>query len=215
MSKSKIKVRIVSDSFQVSAMFLNRGYDVMLNDIHSKPDIIVFTGGEDITPKYYGEKALPKTRFNESRDVKEFRIFNMYEKTPKVGICRGGQLLNVANLGEMWQDVNNHVSSHRIINLLPTNKRIMGEELKATSTHHQMMIPHESGEVLAIAMNDKKTGGLATNYISASEREIPKFDTEVVWYKDTKSLCFQPHPEYVCKSELENYFFELVEHFYH
>jgi carbamoylphosphate synthase small subunit len=212
---SKLKVRVVGDNFGVSSMFIKRGYEVMINDIFSKPDLFVFTGGEDITPKFYGEKSLPGTRSNESRDIREFKIFNTHEKVPKVGICRGGQFLNVANGGEMWQHVNKHGSSHRLINLLPAKKRIQGEELLVTSTHHQMMIPSEDAEIIGIAMNDTKTGGLATEYVSASERERPKFDTEIVWYEKTNSLCFQPHPEYLPKSSLEDYFFELVEHFFH
>ncbi|MNY79889.1 hypothetical protein D3C86_2207250 [compost metagenome] len=38
-------------------------------------------------------------------------------------------------------------------------------------------------------------------------------DTEVVYYPDTKSLCFQPHPEFFrADHECFKYYFDCIEH---
>ena len=99
----------------------------------------------------------------------------------------------------MWQDVNNHNSRHKATDLITKT------DLEVTSTHHQMMIAGPEGEVLCIANK-------ATNFNSFDKsREIPHYDTEVVFYPRTRSLCFQPHPEWATKhSQCQDYFFNLI-----
>lgn len=204
MKTNSHSVYIVGGSSQISNMFRDKGFHIVHGDAHKKPDIVVFTGGEDVSPRLYGENPLPKTYFSTSRDEKEERIWNHYKNPDvfKVGICRGGQFLNVMNGGAMWQDVNNHTSSHHITDLL-INK---GNRVMVTSTHHQMMIAGDDGDVLAVAKE-------ADVFRSANpDRSVGRFDTEVVWYQKSKSLCYQPHPEYGPNiSDNRKYFFDLIE----
>lgn len=215
-----LRIKVIGNDFGVIQMLRynsTRGYTPLLNDIHEAPDLFLFTGGADVDPDLYGEKALPCTHFDRSRDDRELAIFSRYIDTPKVGICRGGQFLNVVNGGKMWQDVNNHglAMGHKMVNLLPGLEDFsVGQEIFVTSTHHQMMISGEGGTVIGIAENQEKTAGIATKYVSAENRAAPKFDTEVVWYDATKSLCFQPHPEYRKSSDMEKYFFDLLDYFF-
>lgn len=71
-------------------------------------DGILFTGGDDIDPQFFGEnqiwgcgEVIPK------RDECEIRLCRMAleRKTPVLGICRGIQLLNVALGGTLYQDL--------------------------------------------------------------------------------------------------------------
>jgi anthranilate/para-aminobenzoate synthase component II len=158
-------------------------------------DFVVFTGGEDVNPELYGEIALAKTRFNRDRDIKEQAIYRaaLDRELPMVGICRGGQFLNVMNGGRMWQHVNNHTGNHIIRVEIPPfvvgNKR---RSVMVTSTHHQMMIPADHAIIIATAdiATEKDRAGK-----SVSGRHDDDPDTEVVFYDDTNCLCFQPHPE--------------------
>jgi gamma-glutamyl-gamma-aminobutyrate hydrolase PuuD len=224
-SKTAIKpmnVKVVGDYYQVVSMFnknKHKGYNVISNDIHQQPDLLVFCGGSDISTDLYGEKPIPggAMQVDSFRDKREVDIFNRYRHLPKVGICRGGQLLNVLSGGSLWQDVDEHYGGHDIINVLPMANYDAGDELKCTSSHHQMMIPSDKGVVLAIAVNDSYTRGLSNKYRSYHKHPTPEYDTEVVWYEDTKSLCFQGHPEWTRldeKSSTERYFFNLLEHFF-
>jgi hypothetical protein len=57
------------------------------------------------------------------------------------------------------------------------------------------------------------SGNLTTYYKSESGTHEPHaVDVEVVWYGGTRSLCFQPHPEYGVE-ECKKYFFELIERY--
>ncbi len=171
-----------------------------------KPDLICLTGGWDVQPHLYGEENI-ESSCNPTRDKWCKDLWDRYPDTPRVGICRGGQFLNVMSGGAMWQDVDGHCGTHEVINLLdiPSTGFNMGTKFKVTSTHHQMMIPGPDGEVLTIA---KK----ASKFKSGRVREIPAFDTEVVWYEKTQSLCYQPHPEYDGAPVNRVYFFDLIKH---
>lgn len=184
-------------------------------------DFVVFTGGEDVDPAYYGENALKGTFFNTDRDRREKVIFEycVDKGIPMVGICRGGQFLNVMNDGKLWQDVNHHASGrHAIRELIDTKLKPVTKNhrhLLVTSTHHQMMIPGKGAKVIAIGVNDK--GESIADRRNTWDREIagndPKAlpDYEVLYYPSTRSLCFQPHPEFkTAPKDCVDYFDELV-----
>lgn len=82
----------------------------------SIPDLVrgldgfLFTGGDDVNPRYYREKPLPKGRLTLSPDRRtEFEIALLREimktKKPVLAICHGAQLLNVALGGTLYQDI--------------------------------------------------------------------------------------------------------------
>lgn len=85
-----------------------KDYDAYANII----DGIVFTGGLDVSPLRYNENPLKEINLITSkRDDYEFGLFKtVYEKRiPILGICRGGQLMNVALGGSLYQDINRQV----------------------------------------------------------------------------------------------------------
>lgn len=217
-NKDTVKVYVVGHNYGVEQMFsanANKNYRCLISDEHDEPDLVVFTGGEDINPKLYGEEPLRETRFNNVRDGVDIEHWKLYTTTPKVGICRGGQFLNVMSGGAMWQHVTEHGSPHLVHNLLQI-PGIEEKSLMMTSTHHQMMIPGKEGEVIALAKDHKygQKKGISNEYRSFLGRDKPEFDTEVVWYPKTNALCFQPHPEYNSYLEGRGYFFKLLNHFF-
>lgn len=203
----KKSVWVVGNNFSVQTLFQKRGWEIVhdSNSQKTSPDLVCFTGGEDVNPTLYGEKLHTRTYPNAPRDAKEMLVYEKYLKTPKVGICRGGQLLNVLNGGALWQHVNNHGTHHEMIDLLFTRTK-----LRVTSSHHQMMIPAEHNSyVLAAAEN------IATKYetLLPEGRQTPKYDPEVVWYPKTFSMCYQSHPEYISSvvgNDHVDYFFDLI-----
>jgi putative glutamine amidotransferase len=72
-------------------------------------DILVFSGGEDVHPSYYGEQGPNRGWFNRERDEQEISILQNIGKKifPKkvLGICRGHQLLNVYFGGNLVYDI--------------------------------------------------------------------------------------------------------------
>lgn len=198
-----LRVYVVGGGVQYIQMFYNAGF-LGARSVQDA-DLVCFTGGEDVSPRLYQEAALNTTNFNADRDDFEMDVFTLaccLEK-PMVGICRGGQFLNVMNGGKMWQHVNGHAvaSGHAILDV-ESGEWING----MTSTHHQMMIPDKDGFVVALA----EEATYKQNASKVEEREIPETDdVEVVWYSNTRSLCFQPHPEYN-EGNCRDYFLEVL-----
>lgn len=201
---------------EYAAMFKNHGWAVVENI--KDADLIQFTGGEDVTPSFYGHIAHLHTNNNEMRDKKERLIFLAAEKMkkPMAGICRGGQFLNVMCGGSMWQDVSDHCGSHIATYNAGngTKKRMI-----VTSTHHQMMVPVNDVKQYMVLMTadvckrrekkmtlDAKAGHNRTITV----QNIPN-DLEALHYHKHKVLCFQPHPEFASASEeLENLYFFYI-----
>lgn len=157
------------------------------------PDAVVFTGGTDLCPKWYGKESIDKNAYyDHARDAQEM---NLYERAVNkdaivIGICRGAQLINVANGGTLIQDVLGHRSPHGL-----TYRR--GEEIvehmMVTSTHHQLMVPPAKvGQLLAWSNAGYKynsTEGLPQQGANRFK------DPEVVWFPHSRSMAIQFHPE--------------------
>lgn len=71
-------------------------------------DGLLFSGGEDVWPRLYGEDPLPSVSYADP-DRDRWEILLVHEarrrQMPLLGICRGHQLINVALGGTLWQDL--------------------------------------------------------------------------------------------------------------
>lgn len=81
-------------------------------------DGVVLSGGVDIHPSYFnGEENYQHmpSKFWKERDDFEFNIFktSVANKTPVLGVCRGLQLINVAQGGTLIQDLDRLNEVHR------------------------------------------------------------------------------------------------------
>lgn len=203
-----MKVYIEASDGLVQRMFEEHGWSTVYDP--QQADLICFTGGADVSPMLYRCHKHPATRSVASRDENctNLAVFAEEQSIPMVGICRGGQFLNVFCGGTMWQHVEGHAmqAPHEAIDIRT------GERLQVTSTHHQMMCPSDDAEVVLIGA----TTNTRREYDSPENINIlPECpDMEVVYYHEFKVLCFQPHPEYVPKNhECREYFFRLLQEY--
>jgi carbamoylphosphate synthase small subunit len=201
------KVYIVGGDVLIEKMFVSNEWSVVDNP--DDAEYIQFTGGADVSPMLYGEPRHPRTGNNLRRDEEEAEVFFEYKDSKKMlGICRGGQFLNVMNGGAMYQDVNNHAIGGTHAAVISDTGRIV----QVTSTHHQMMIPnHDTGRVLVHAnLATRKEDGYGLDVVT--KLDWLANDTEVVFYfLESQSLCFQPHPEYVNpEHECQRLYFDLI-----
>lgn len=183
------KVFIVNGSAEYRILFESLGFSTT-TDLN-EASLVCFTGGEDVSPELYGDKMHEHTYSSKYRDKQEQELFAVVSdaKIPMVGICRGGQFLNVMNGGRMYQ----HVEKHAIYGTHPIVDLDTGETIEVSSTHHQMFMPHEDAKVVAVA----NLGGSREWYDGqVFRRDVSNTDYEVLFYEKTKSLCFQPHPEF-------------------
>jgi carbamoylphosphate synthase small subunit len=200
-------VHIVGGGGAYEQMFKKLGF---VSVEYETADLVCFTGGEDVTPSFYGDAKHPWTGNNPARDEQEAIIFNrcILRGTPMVGICRGGQFLNVMSGGRMYQHVDAHTRSHMI-----TDSRT-GREVFVSSTHHQMFMP--SSEALLVAYSTLGGGReWYDGYGGLVQRDVSNTDYEVLFYANTKALCFQSHPEF-CGDDYDDmldYFESLINEF--
>jgi gamma-glutamyl-gamma-aminobutyrate hydrolase PuuD len=171
-----------------------------------KADLVVFTGGADVSPELYGEKltdAHPKTRFNKSRDNRDMQLYAdaLQMRIPMVGICRGAQFLHVMNGGKLYQDVDGHQTSHSI----RTADNLTIDAV--TSTHHQMVMSNDRMVVLATARQSTE------RWIDkrVSERSAKHDDIEAFLYPETLCLGIQGHPEYRGVSRFTGWCLQQIE----
>lgn len=209
MSEYKKIVRVIEPDYATNDMMIRNNWTIW-EDGMDQPDLVLFTGGADVSPNLYGEINLASHN-DPKRDQLEILIFEEYlNKVPLVGICRGGQFLNVMSGGSMYQDVDGHCNgNHVLVDLLTDSTH------EVTSTHHQMMRPNNDGYIVAVAT--ESTSALIPVdgvLLHAEYKVLPHDDIEVVYYKKTNALCFQPHPEYQGAKQTEKYFFELLDRFF-
>lgn len=197
MDDKIIKVYVVGGDNSYTRLFID---EIRIVKDIKDANIVLFTGGEDVHPGYYGESVGQFTSTNKERDKRESMAFDEARRYNKlcVCICRGAQFCTVMSGGELVQHVTNHaiVGTHKI--------HLVNEDvdIDITSTHHQMMWPFcldkEDYSILA-----KSTVDLSTTYLNGddNERRLPSnfVEPEIVYYKRTNCLCIQGHPEYMPK----------------
>lgn len=199
------KVFIVGGNIQYRNMFLERGWTLV--DRPSEADLFQFCGGADVDPTLYGHTQHPTTSTSKVCDNIDMAHYELAERLgiPRAGICRGGQFLNVMSGGLMVQDCNGHATygGHRAVDLRD------GSELLVSSTHHQMMHPSDDGVVLCIAhMATRKEAHINGSVVDVTDTHGD--DVEAVYYEHTKSLCFQPHPEFGGYDKCRDLYFSLI-----
>ena len=206
MNKKKLNI-LVDDYFNNDYLeLLKLKYDIenvyTWNDVREniykiKIDLIVFTGGADVSPEYYGENKGQYTSIDKKRDKVEYDMFQSFYMTPKVGFCRGSQYLTVLNSGKLVQHVTGHTSPHTC-----TYRFNEGQQLNTftiSSTHHQMMYPYnlnkDKYEIIAWSEYFK-----SNTYLNGDNKEIDLptdfLEPEIVHYKESNSLAIQGHPEF-------------------
>ncbi len=205
-SSSEIKVFIqaplLGDEEQI---FLDHGYELVSH--LEEADLVVFTGGSDISPTLYGEVPHAFYSGNSSRDIIELETYRKSKGKFKVGLCRGGQLLNVLSGGKLWQDVDGHHGSHWITDIITGNK------IMTTSIHHQAFRPGKDAIHIAYTKLSTRKESQFENWYQSSSKN-GSTDYEVLFYPDTRCLCVQFHPEFGATPECIEYFFNLIERYY-
>jgi len=160
--------------------------------------LVCFTGGEDVSPELYGHRNLESGN-SKARDEKEVLIFEQAKKhgIPMTGICRGSQFINVMCGGTMVQHLTASHGGGR-----HQCETIDGKEFQVTSSHHQMSVPGEGGEVLAWAHIRLKPGHCVYDgklpEIVMEEDEDGQYVrvTEAIYYPELKAFAVQHHPEW-------------------
>ena len=152
--------------------------------------LVIFTGGEDVSPELYKEKPNAYTQANARRDKYEITVWDIvrgYNK-PIIGICRGAQLICALTGGKLVQHITGHSRYHNV-------QTDDGRSIWVSSCHHQMQLPPP--EAVPIAWAEPK---LSSCYLGGDRKEYkPEREHDVVWYPNAGALGLQYHPEFMGK----------------
>lgn len=155
----------------------------VLRQIVSRLDGIVFTGGEDIQPHYYGDGPHEKLEeVNPARDTFELTLMKMAtdRNIPILGICRGLQLMNIAFGGTLYQDL---PTQH------PSTINHRQEEPGTAPTHTAAIV---KGSKLAEIIKQKELS-VNTFHHQAIKQLAPGFKA-VAWSPDSVIEAIEAYP---------------------
>lgn len=176
--------------------------------VMARVDGLVLSGGADIAPEVYGETAREAAwRGDFARDALELALYRCAVRAakPVLGVCRGAQLIGVAEGGSLWQDLPSmrpDSLEHRSQDLydalghgleIDEGARFLsalfdGEEARVNSVHHQGL----RAEPASLRVLARAPDGLAESYVR----------------RDAWVLAVQWHPEWMQSRASQRRLFE-------
>ena len=151
-------------------------------------DGFLFAGGDDMDPAHYGEvKMFDNVEIDADRDAFELALYAHVLPTgkPILGICRGIQLLNVAEGGTLYQHIDHHrqdtpgttTEQKTLVCKNSMLQRLTGrDELMVNSFHHQNikdLAPSLCADAISV-----------DGYIEAVHMEGHRFYFAVQWHPE-------------------------------
>jgi putative glutamine amidotransferase len=173
------------------------GIKLSIPDLVKCLDGFVFTGGDDIDPRFYKEKPLPGARVSISPNKRtrfEIELLKAVTKAkkPVLAVCYGAQLVNVALGGKLYQDIGLQVPDpikhgaarpgekvfHDVDIFEGTLlSRIMGTpKIRVRSAHHQSVKNPGKGLHLSAVSHDR--------VIEALEPRTKNFLLAIQWHPE-------------------------------
>jgi putative glutamine amidotransferase len=183
------------------------GMETSIPDLVKRLDGFVFTGGDDIHPRFYKEKPLSGARMTISPDGRttfEIALFKAAANAgkPVLAICYGTQLVNIALGGKLYQDIALQVpdpirhsasrAGEKVFHFVDIFEgtllsRIMGaSRIRVRSAHHQSVKNPGRGLHLSAVAHD--------GVIEALEQRSKNFLIAVQWHPEKT-----PHDRYTKK----------------
>lgn len=172
-------------------------------------EALVLTGGADIDPLHFGQEPRPGLeRVDERRDEFEFALYRAFRDLgrPVLGVCRGHQLINVAEGGSLHQHIPMLPSSlqHKQLDSrgdplhvveLSTGSRLAAAfgtmEIRTNSYHHQA-VDQVGARLKAVACT---SDGL----VEALEESYGPWVLGVQWHPE---MAFTSYPNQLVPFEL-------------
>src|SRR3972149_8059953 len=165
-------------------------------------DGFLFSGGDDIHPRYYGEELMAEMVISpDERTDFETALLReaMQLRKPVLGVCLGAQLINVAMGGNLYQDIPsqianhlNHRDQHNITVVegtmlykmfIPYKENEFPNVISIFSTHHQSVKSPGKGLIVSAMSTD--------GIIEAIELQDYPFLIGVQWHPER-----EPESEY-------------------
>lgn len=190
-----------------------------LNTIIDKIDGLLLTGGRDIAASTYNTEQKIGKKFHRpaqlapdiKRDLLEITLYKLAKAKgiPILGICRGIQLINVAEGGTLYQEIDQTTIVHNITaeGLIPYHEIMIMEETQC----HKML---QTDKYFVSSIHHQAIHKLATELLAGAKAEDGII--ELIEYKDKRKFIIgiQGHPEINRKNmhRFNNIFLSFIAH---
>ena len=183
-----------------------------VSSIHDA-DIAIMRGAIDLPPHYYNQAPLQGVLGNRE----QIKLFDwVWERSAhcvRVGIGSAGHYLNLKGGGDIIQKVDNHDKDH-----IMEVEGQPGRKIWVTSRHNSQMLPGSDATELAYVSERNKfmstvkyTDEFAWRRDSSTSQSPYWKDSEVLWYNNIKSLCWQPDFLVATGANQYQFFAEVLE----
>ena len=158
-------------------------------------DGFLFAGGVDVHPRHYGEEIkFDSVEVFEARDDFELALYAAAKKSgkPILGICRGVQLINVAEGGSLYQHIDGHsqeesgtVQTQKVLleNDTPLSRMANGAESIMTNTFHHQAVKQIAPGFLPMAWSEE---GICEGIYNPEHKFLMgvQWHPEIFWQND-------------------------------
>lgn len=168
-----------------------------IDEFLSRCDAFIFSGGDDIDPRHYGQSPHPRTGIMHARrDAFELEFFRRVDEAhkPILAICLGCQVSSVCRGGALVQHVDDlpgvgairhympdHSSAYHDVRVLPDSRlaRVVGPTaFEVNSRHHQVVDASQIGGRL------RPVAFAPDGVVEAAEDTTGRFLIAVQWHPE-------------------------------
>ena len=193
----------VAKSGGVPVIFPTVSDEAVAEALVASVDGVIFSGGEDVDPSYYGETFWNETvEVDTLRDVSDMLLAKaaLAAGKPVLAICRGEQLMNVVLGGSLHQDLPTQVGDrvihgggawHRIgVEKGSVLHELFGQDsLNVNSFHHQAV----NREAPGIRVTARSADGIVEAYEYGDKLIAVQFHPEAMVRSDGSWLALFRH----------------------
>lgn len=158
-------------------------------------DGFLFAGGVDVHPRHYGEEIkFDSVEVLEARDDFELALYAAAKKSgkPILGICRGVQLINVAEGGSLYQHIDGHsqeesgtVQTQKVLleKDTPLSRMANGAESVMVNTFHHQAVKRIADGFLPMAWSEE---GICEGIYNPDHKFLMgvQWHPEIFWQND-------------------------------
>lgn len=178
--------------------------DDLLIDALSLCDGVIFTGGPDVRPSYFGEEIIPSCgAISDERDAFELKLYRMALDADKsiLGICRGVQVMNIGSGGDIYQDIYSQMGT-----------KLVHHTLDGKRAFHNVNVSNDACQRFGFSVNSFVTNSYHHQNVRALGEGFEAFAfaedglVEAIYMPDRRFVAgVQWHPEKRFEGDFESF----------